>query len=974
MIARAMATASSIITLCAAGSVFGEELSPSDFITPEYLRNWGLQYTFAADAYALGFTGRGVKIGIADSAVQLSHPEFAGRVFWPEPEPPFPAPGYPDFPLHGTNVTGIAAAGRNGFGMMGVAFDASIANVVATADPGYPLSADWSQELVDAGVSVMNASFGPRAAPMETSPHYEKVDFEFYYLDDITYKIQSVRQLAENDVVMVFSAGNNRIDQPDASVVPDAFGTIPLLTPENTALGYTDDPSDAIYRIYNQPADDQNPNTWEGNQVPQSQLASYDFSDLAGALIAVTAVDINEKTNEVSLTGFSNECGIAADWCIAAPGLQIYSAFPMDTYGDMSGTSQAAPFVAGSAAVLRQAFPYMTARQINEVLLTNATQVGEEDSVKKYGHGLVNVGQAVKGPIWFWRPSLIEGNESIFPEIFAVNTDGHDSVWSNNIRGSGGFSKAGAGRLTLTGQNTYTGDTTITGGILRVDGSIASSDLIVAEGATLEGTGSVGTTVLNGTLSPGNSVGTLTVEGDLTLGSGSRYVFEVDAGQNADRVVVNGTTTIAGGALFELDAADGIILDRTYPMFEAGSIVGSFENLHTNYTFIDLDFNNTGTDLEMVAERNAVSMVGFAETGNQRAVARAIDAQVSGAEPYNDVILNDDRSQLSDWYQAWSGEVYSASQAALLAGGRMIGQMVNWRLNDSWLAGEQAGRLQSVGETAQGTTFWAQGYGNRGRFSANADALKATADTSGILIAADRPVGPGLRVGAGFATDSTKTKVASSRANTSAHHALVYATHESDGLRVNGALTQSWNESDVSRTIAVDDQGDARSTVDSRATRIFAELSLPQLLKAGVTLSPFVRFDQSWLHTRGFTETGAEAALSGRAVDSEVGFGTVGARWVREWQADDDAAVWQASVSAGWQHAWGDRSPETRLSFETGPEFRVKAAPIAEDAALLELGIGARAGERSRFSLAYSNTYADQSHNQMLQARLQWWY
>ena len=65
-----------------------QDQSASDFITPEYLRNWGLQYTFAADAYALGFTGEGVKIGIADSAVQLSHPEFAGRVFWPDPEPP----------------------------------------------------------------------------------------------------------------------------------------------------------------------------------------------------------------------------------------------------------------------------------------------------------------------------------------------------------------------------------------------------------------------------------------------------------------------------------------------------------------------------------------------------------------------------------------------------------------------------------------------------------------------------------------------------------------------------------------------------------------------------------------------------------------------------------------------------------------------------------------------------------------------
>ncbi len=971
---RTIGVAGGIITMCLAAPAMGEGASPSDFITPEYLRNWGLKYTFAADAYARGFTGKGVKIGIADSAVQLSHPEFAGRVFWPTPQPAFPAAGYPDFPLHGTNVTGIAAAGRNGFGMMGVAYDASIANVVATSDAGYPAVDDWSEDLVEAGVSVMNGSFGPRAAPKESSEHYRKVDFEFYYAEDMLAKAGHVQRLAENDIVMVFSAGNNRIDQPEASILPDGFGTLPLVTKENSALGYTDDPTDALYRFYTTDADDQNPDTWEGNQVPESIVEQYDFSDLAGSLIAVTAVDINERTDEVTLTSFSNECGLAADWCIAAPGLAIYSAFPMNTYGDMNGTSQAAPFVAGSAAVLRQAFPYMTARQINEVLLTTATVVGQKDSTRKYGHGLVNIGQAVKGPAVFAHPSLIEGNDSIFPATFAVNTDGHDSVWSNNISGTGGFSKAGEGRLTLTGRNTYTGATTITGGVLRVDGSIAQSALTVASAATLEGTGTVGDVSITGTLAPGNSVGTLTVEGDLTLGDGATYVYEVDGDQNADRVVVRGTATIEDSAVFQLDAADGIVLDRTYSMIEAGTLTGTFENLHTNYTFIDLDFNNTGDTLGMVAERNAVSMAGFAQTNNQRAVARAIDAQGSEATPYRDVLLNDDSSVLPQRYQAWSGEVYSANQAALLSGGRLLGQMVNWRLNDSWLTDAQTGRQAQVGESADGTTFWAQAYGNRASFDSNADARKASADMSGILVGADRAVNPRLRVGAAFGTGDTTTEVVSSRANTSAYHLLAYATHEDDGLRLNGGVMQSWNEADVLRPIAVDDRGDARSTVDSRATRVFAELSIPAAEDAGVKLTPFARLDQAWLHTSGFSETGAEAALSGRSVDSEVGFGTLGARWMHEWQKDEDASVWQASVSAGWQHAWGDRAPETTLSFETGPDFTVKAAPIAQDSAVLELGIGARAGERSRFNLVYSSTYADQSHNQMLQAQLQWWY
>ncbi|HEY7803381.1 MAG TPA: hypothetical protein VIC30_02965 [Orrella sp.] len=63
------------------GSPTWAQMSPSDFETPEYFRNWGLKYTFAAEAYSLGYSGAGIKIGIADTQAQLSHPEFVGRTY-----------------------------------------------------------------------------------------------------------------------------------------------------------------------------------------------------------------------------------------------------------------------------------------------------------------------------------------------------------------------------------------------------------------------------------------------------------------------------------------------------------------------------------------------------------------------------------------------------------------------------------------------------------------------------------------------------------------------------------------------------------------------------------------------------------------------------------------------------------------------------------------------------------------------------
>ena len=973
------------LALFSVASAANSQVASSIFHTPEYFANWGLQYTNAAEAWALGFTGKGVKLGIADDQAQLSHPEFAGRVYWPVAPDPFPNPNYPDFPDHGTHVMGAAAASRNGVGMVGVAYDASIAHTVAIlTKPGYPTSKDWAQDLVTAGVSVMNASFAPRATPWpllpddSLNPNYSKVNFQMLTGGQVLEYGAEVEKLANADIVMVFAAGNQRDYrlQPIAAKVPAGHGLLPLITPANTALGFTGNSADAIYRIYTDEADRLNPATWSSNQYSLSQIRSVDFSNLAGTLIAVTAANIDATTKTVALADFSNRCGAAADWCMTAPGVDIYSTVPMDTYGEMSGTSMAAPLVAGAAAVLRQAFPYMTARQIIEVLLTTATEIDNSspESIRDFGHGLLNVGRAVKGPIQFGHPSLIPGNPSIFAPIFAVDTQGYSSVWSNNISGIGGFSKAGAGILVLTGLNTYTGDTTITGGVLRVDGSIATSNLTVTSGATLQGVGTVGNTSMAGILSPGISVGTLTVNGNLNLLAGSIYRYEIDANQRGDLVVVSGRATIADSAIFKLSSAGGIDLNRLYPILQANTLTGTYRSSDSNYTFIDLGFIPSGGNLSLIAQRNSVSMASFAQTNNQRAVANAIDAQRSGDEPYRRVLLNDNSSQLSGLYQDWSGEIYSANQAALIYNSRLMSQVMNWRLQDSWLNNSSTARLQRIGQTNSDTTVWAQAYGNWDAFSANADARKATSNGGGLIVGVDHALTPSFRLGGGFSAGMTNTTVAASSANTNGYHVMLYSAYGKDSLRLNSGVVQSWYAANMKRGLSLDDQGNAKGQVDSSSTQLFADLSRPITLSQQqdhhTTLSPFGQISQIWLQTSSFGESGATARLTGLATNANTGFGTLGARLSHQWKTSEND--WQAGISAGWQRAWGTLSPTTTLAFVTGPGFTVSAAPMARDAAVIEVGIGASLGASSRFNLAYSATVARQSSGQMLQAQLQW--
>ena len=76
--------------------------------------------------------------------------------------------------------------------------------------------------------------------------------------------------------------------------------------------------------------------------------------------------------------------------------------------------------------------------------------------------------------------------------------------------------------------------------------------LSIAGGATLQGTGRVGTTLLQSgaTIAPGPTIGTLKVAGDLTFAPGSIYRVEADPNSAAsDRIAVrHGQSGGLGGA------------------------------------------------------------------------------------------------------------------------------------------------------------------------------------------------------------------------------------------------------------------------------------------------------------------------------------------------------------------------------------------------------------------------------------------
>ena len=76
------------------------------------------------------------------------------------------------------------------------------------------------------------------------------------------------------------------------------------------------------------------------------------------------------------------------------------------------------------------------------------------------------------------------------------------------LAGSGSVEKVGTGTMILSGNSTYTGTTKVFGGVLDVEGSIASSSLTtVYANAALTGAGAVGNTTIGsgGIFLPGST-------------------------------------------------------------------------------------------------------------------------------------------------------------------------------------------------------------------------------------------------------------------------------------------------------------------------------------------------------------------------------------------------------------------------------------------------------------------------------------
>jgi subtilisin family serine protease len=127
------------------------------------------------------------------------------------------------------------------------------------------------------------------------------------------------------------------------------------------------------------------------------QPAVFAVEDGAGGLaIAVGAVDRDRE-----IASFSNRAGVARDHYLVAPGVGVASTWPDGGYASASGTSVAAPHVAGAAALVLQLWPHLDPRDVVAILLESAADLGAPGVDEVYGQGMLDLEAALAplGPL-----------------------------------------------------------------------------------------------------------------------------------------------------------------------------------------------------------------------------------------------------------------------------------------------------------------------------------------------------------------------------------------------------------------------------------------------------------------------------------------------------------------------------------------------------------------------------------------------
>ena len=347
----------------------------NDFTPDEGDANaWGLSAIGAVEAQTVDVPRATVTVAVMDTGIDPDHRDLKDRIDAsrsvgcqvngiPNQDPS----AWKDDHYHGTHVAGTIAASHNGYGVDGVAPDATLiaiktSNKAGSFYPEYVACAfDWAAEH---NVDVSNSSY-------YMDPYAFWLPNEASQAAGLEAASRAVRYSKERGVVNFASEGNSDDDHDNPTIDKDS------------------------------------PNDVEGAAVERNVAGGIDVPAMLGdSVLSVSALKLptgaDPATAKLERAGFSNYGKNSVD--VAAPGQRIWSTMPTwekdPPFGYLSGTSMASPHAAGVAALVKEIHPDYTADEVIALVKKQAgytyDRLAEPTDGKEYrGAGLVNALDAV---------------------------------------------------------------------------------------------------------------------------------------------------------------------------------------------------------------------------------------------------------------------------------------------------------------------------------------------------------------------------------------------------------------------------------------------------------------------------------------------------------------------------------------------------------------------------------------------------
>ncbi|MFD0986827.1 autotransporter family protein [Methyloligella solikamskensis] len=260
----------------------------------------------------------------------------------------------------------------------------------------------------------------------------------------------------------------------------------------------------------------------------------------------------------------------------------------------------------------------------------------------------------------------------------------------------------------------------------------------------------------------------------------------------------------------------------------------------------------------------------------------------------------------------------------------------------------------------QPVTFWTQGYGSWGDFSGNRNAASIDRNLGGFVSGFDADIGGGWR--AGIATGASFSDLSASAR---------YSTAEVESYNLGGYLggmmgsfalrsgaMYAWHGIETTRLAAFPGFYEKeKADYNGHSSQVFGEVAYP-VYQNDIAFEPFAGLAYVSVDTDGFRESGALAGLRSNGNSQDTGYSTLGMRAAVTMDWDGWLVTPRASIA--WQHAFSDLDTNANLVFQsTGLGFGVNGVVLAEDTALLDLGMDFALGENTEAGVSYIGQFGD---------------